>query len=522
MTKLIPPKYAKFCQDSSSASYHWLAELFMILAMGLFYNIYQNPAETEADSDVSADERIRRYRSCAGWALVWGKYTQPTFRTIPAFLLYCEAHFALSRAAQMNCYILSGVLMRLMLKMGLHRDPSKLANITPFEGEMRRRLWNMSLQLETIVSFHMGLPSMIAGIEADVDVPKNYMDEDIDEDTKELPPERPHTDFTPLIYPIHKTRILRVFDQIARQVHALKAPAYADVMKLDALLHQTRKTVPEFMLVRPLDECIGDVPALLIQRFGLAALYNKSRCVLHRRYLAEALPKREHDYSRQQCLDGALNLLEFQHIIWEACAPGNILSANAWFVSSLAVHDYLLAAMVLYLVIQNEHYMNEDGEHSWHGPDGRSPSKEELKHLMRRSYDIWLNVSKNTAELRKTADTIAVMLARVGCPVDGAPATIDHAKYSTGGQSSLESASGSSWAPGSETSPSSGYQFMNQTFDDRTWKWTLYHSIGTDDFCSFARRRSNSLHDRPSSKPGPPLESSVAGTIEWRKRLPIT
>ncbi|KAL6360354.1 hypothetical protein LRP88_06059 [Fusarium phalaenopsidis] len=416
-------EYTKFWQDPNQASLHWIAQLFMMLSLGVFFNNFMNSSEVEGDSPLPPLDRIRHYKACAGWALVWGKYTQPTAATLPAFLLYVESHFLFNRAAQMNCYILSGVCVRLMLKMGLHRDPSKLANITPFEGEMRRRMWNMAIQVELLVSFHMGLPSLLQGIETDTTVPRNLQDDDFDEDTVELPLSRPPTDYTTMTYPIHKTKILRVFGQIARQAHALSPPSYAEVLKLDNLLQETWRNVPSFMMVRPLDECVGDPPMLLIHRFGLAALFNKCRCVLHRRYLAEAIPRREHDYSRRQCLEGAISLLEYQNTIREACKPGHVLSQNGWFVSSLAVHDFLLAAMCLYLVIKNDAYSEFGGEYDWMSQSKTTPTKEELLGMIKRSHLIWSEVAQDVTEVKKTADTLATMLAKLGAPVHG-PASV--------------------------------------------------------------------------------------------------
>ncbi|KAI5461265.1 hypothetical protein BGZ63DRAFT_414072 [Mariannaea sp. PMI_226] len=411
--------YAKFWQNPDDVSWHWIAQLFMMLSLGIFFNHYINPSEVEGDSPVPTQDRVRLYKNCAGWALVRGKYTQPTIETLPAFLLFVESDFIFNRAGQMQCYILSGVCLRLMLKMGLHRDASKLANITTFEGEMRRRMWNMAIQVELLVSFHMGLPSHVQGIETDTAVPRNLQDEDFDKDTVDLPPSRPWTDYTHMTYPIHKTKILRVFGQVARQAHALTPPNYAEVLRIDNLLQEVWKDIPAFMRVRPLEECVGDPPMLLIQRFGLAAIYNKSRCVLHRRYLAEAIPRAEHNYSRKQCLEGAMTLLTYQYIIWEACKPGHALSHNGWFVSSLAVHDYLLAAMVVYLVIKNEHYAETGGELEWMAQTTPTPSKAELTDMIKRSYLIWAEAAATEAEVRKTADTLATMLAKLGCPVDG-------------------------------------------------------------------------------------------------------
>ncbi|KJZ74213.1 hypothetical protein HIM_06444 [Hirsutella minnesotensis 3608] len=434
--------YAGFWQDPSSVSYHWISQLFMVLALGILFNSFSAPHEVEGDSSVPISDRIRQYRSCAGWALIWGKYTQPTIATLPAFLLYVEAHFLFNRAVQMNCYVLSGMCIRLMLKMGLHRDPSKLTGISPFEGEMRRRMWNMAVQIETIVSFHMGLPSILQGVESDTTVPRNLQDEDFDQQSTALPPSRPVTDHTLMTYPIHKTNILRVFAKIARQAHALTPPSYAKVMKLDRLLHETWEELPPFMQARPLEECVGDSPTLIMQRFGLTAIYNKSRCVLHRRYLAERVHNPEHDFSRRQCIRGATILLENQYIIWKACKPGNLLSHNGWFVSSLAIHDYLLAAVIIYLIIQNMEVNSKSGIWDEVAEYGITPTREELISMIKRSHAVWTDAALKMEELRKTADTLATILAKVGSPVDrytgGSEITADPPTAGSGYETSLD------------------------------------------------------------------------------------
>lgn len=389
----------------------------MVLAVGTFYNHFIAPHEVAGDSPEPPHDRIKHYRSCAGWALIWGKYTQPSAATLPAFVLYVEANFLFNRYSQMNCYVLSGVCIRLMLKMGLHRDPSKLANISAFEGEMRRRMWNMAIQIDLLVAFHMGLPSMLQGIETDTMIPRNLTDEDFDEHSENLPPARPDSDHTPLTYPIQKTKIIRVFGQIARQSHALTPPSYSEVLKLDEQLEATWRSVPSFMKPKSLEECVGDSSILLIQRFGLASLYYKCLCVLHRRYLAEAVPKSEHEHSRKQCLRAAVALLNHQYTIWDYGQPGHILSQQRWFITSLSVHDFTLAAMVIYLYLQNEHFSDGNGAPT-------TLSKAELRDMLKRAHMVWSDLAIEHTELSKTAGMLAVMLDKVGSPVVANPAVL--------------------------------------------------------------------------------------------------
>ncbi|EXF77191.1 fungal specific transcription factor domain-containing protein [Colletotrichum fioriniae PJ7] len=446
-------QYARFWTDPSGTDLHWLALLFMVMSLGVFYSTFMAPHELSVDSPQPPMDRFKLFRAAAACCLVWGRYTRPTIATIPPFILYVEAEFIISRAAQMNCYVLSSVCLRLLLKMGLHRDPDRLlaaagTPVSPYEGEMRRRMWNMAVQLDLLVSFHMGLPSMLNGIDADCSLPRNLVDEDFGEDTAVLPPARPATDYTEMTYPINKSAMMLVFGQVARQSHLLSPPPYAEVMRLDDLLNTSWRAVPQFMMVKPLQECVTTPPMQIIQRFGLASLYNKSRCVLHRRFLLDPAPRREHDYSRRQCLEGAVVLLDFQNTIWHACQPGNMLSQNGWFVSSLAVHDFLLAATIIYLAVGHEPFWGVDkttgatSSPGWMAEMNPPPTRAYLLHLLQRSYSVWIAIAGGVPEVKKTAGILETMLNKLGSPPNSPPED---------GGAKVSSASGLRQSDGSET-----------------------------------------------------------------------
>ncbi|KAK9777885.1 hypothetical protein SCAR479_05568 [Seiridium cardinale] len=416
-------EYGKFWEDPSAVSLHWIAILFMVTSLGVFFSTFQAPHELENDSSMAGMDRFRVYRGAAGTALIWGKYSQPNQWTLQAMLLYVEADFLVARQSQMNCYLLSSVLIRLMLKMGLHRDPSKLPNLTPYDGEMRRRLWNLAIQIDLLVAFHLGLPAMIHGIESDTALPMNLIDTDFSQETTELPVARPASDYTSLSYPINKAALCRVFGLVARQAHSLKVPTYAEVMQLDGVLEKTYNDVPIFMKVTSMEKSITDPPMQVIQRYGLASLYQKSRCVLHRKYITDAVPKKEHEYSRKACLTAALELLEYQNTLYEACKPGGMLSPNGWFVSSLAVNDFLLADMVVALVIQSEHYSGIVDGSEWLVQGTPTPTKEELLTSLRRSMFIWQQMAMRIPDCAKASELVGTVTRKIETQMGMTPTT---------------------------------------------------------------------------------------------------
>ena len=102
-------------------------------------------------------QTITAYKKWCTQCLVLSNYTQAGPHTIEAMLVYMESEFASGN--QVSCYLLVAVVLRLALRIGLHRDSTRIAgNISVFRGEMRRRMWHFLYQIDLLASFHIGLP----------------------------------------------------------------------------------------------------------------------------------------------------------------------------------------------------------------------------------------------------------------------------------------------------------------------------------------------------------------------------
>ncbi|KAK5172267.1 uncharacterized protein LTR77_003905 [Saxophila tyrrhenica] len=76
-----------------------------------------------------------------------------------------------------------GTLQRTAMYMGLHRDPTRLPKTTPFQAEMKRRLWNTILELSLRSSFMSGGPPSISLDDFDTAAPANFDDEQLNQDS---------------------------------------------------------------------------------------------------------------------------------------------------------------------------------------------------------------------------------------------------------------------------------------------------------------------------------------------------
>ncbi|CRG83923.1 putative transcriptional regulatory protein C139,03 [Talaromyces islandicus] len=323
--------YRKFWDDPRGSPISFLALIYSIMCLGTFAALGAD--EENANAGSTPTGMIQVYRGFCAQCLGLSNYARhPGPYTLETFLLYIECEFLLSKGDQMNCYLIVGVAVRLALRIGLHRDSDMVeGNIIPYQAEMRRRVWHLLVQMDLLVSFHNGLPSMVQAVKSDTRVPLNLHDQDFDECSTELPPSRPETEITVMSYPLAKGRLAHVFGKIVEQANLLTLPDYAEVTALDGELQQAFSAIPPFLRVVPMDLCITDSAELIIRRLSLAVLFQKSRCILHRKYLMKEKENAEFSYSKEVAIDASRELLRMQSEVHEAAQPGGMLCKDSLY-----------------------------------------------------------------------------------------------------------------------------------------------------------------------------------------------
>ncbi|KAL4963755.1 Zn(II)2Cys6 transcription factor [Aspergillus stella-maris] len=114
-------------------------------------------------------------------------------------------------------WALTAAIHRLAQGMGLHRDGTRLGSLTPFEIEMRRRLWWSVYLLEVQASEFQAIGINIREDSYDTEPPSNINDNDFSPDTENLPEAGPgYTDIT--------FCLVRIEMNVHRQRSSLNAP----------------------------------------------------------------------------------------------------------------------------------------------------------------------------------------------------------------------------------------------------------------------------------------------------------
>ncbi|KAI0451811.1 hypothetical protein F5B21DRAFT_485668 [Xylaria acuta] len=339
-------EYEDFWKSPSTASPLWASLLFSILSVIVSMRQIMNHTP---DSSIPPIHILQqRTVQC----LVLGKYATANAYALETFLLHLLSCLLSNDKHPTNIWFEMGTVIRLAFRMGYHRDPSNLVGISPFNGEMRRRVWLNVVQVEALMSYEMGFPSMIPSEFCDTDVPRNLENSDLHIDMATLPPTRPLSVQTAVRYSIAKHVVMSVFKKIVAHTQSLAVPAHERYERTTALHNEMSESyngLPESLRRRDINRSFLDPSGLIVERCTIEILYLKGLIVLHRRYISYERQSLEPDPSRRACIEAALDLLYRQADLHQACEPGGRLHEDRWMFLSLPAHDFLLAAMVVCL-----------------------------------------------------------------------------------------------------------------------------------------------------------------------------
>ena len=395
-------EYQAFWADPLSASFLWISMLFSILWTS-------SHLEALESGDFSSKNA---YLIRAAQALVTGGYQKARPYSLDATLHYALCiYYQSPDDASKDGWMAMGLATRLAIKMGYHRDPSHLANITPFEGEMRRRCFFLLETFEVLLSIRHGLPAIIQEDECDTEPPRNLLDEDFDEDCKMLPPSRPSTTPTPMLYFCYKSRFVKAHKRAIRHALTVKNPSYEETMKLDAELQANDADTPPSLRLTSLDELLLDDPYQILKRMHIKFQYLQSLCVLHRKYISHDRTNPAFAHSRTTCIDAALQLLKHQADFHFASQSGGRFYKNRAMDFTLTRHDFLLAAMIICLDMYEAHNRSLLSN----SKDLEAQAKK--YDAIRLSNDIWRSRRHVSRDVQRASSVLAIMLSRVPRPI---------------------------------------------------------------------------------------------------------
>jgi hypothetical protein len=408
----------QFWKDPDASPIIWIGLLYAIMCLGINLQLLsEDKPEDSLTEQALRDphQAIKMYCEKVVQCLVLGNYTEPTAYTVETLLLYSFIEYFQNSEAQAGQWIAMGITVRAAMRLGYHRDPRHYSTITAYQGEMQRRKWAVVAHLDLSTSCIVGLPRMIKEGMYDTELPRNLQDEDFDEQTAILPPPRPEAEITHISYLIAKYRIKRIFGMIMDQAHSTLPFSYGEVMKLDGLLYAAYNRVPENLRIQSLEELKFGDPDMRIRRFTIDLAFQKSRCVLHRKFLVP--PKGANAssfiYSTNSCVNASMQILLSQALMWSETRPGKSLHKLSWKTSSLMTQDFLLASMLVCLYLN--HNMNDSERFKAISQKEISSkwSRDDMIQALEGSFQIWDKAKCWSKDAIKAANALKAMLIKI-------------------------------------------------------------------------------------------------------------
>ncbi|KAF3070700.1 hypothetical protein GL218_00031 [Daldinia childiae] len=407
----------QFWEDPSAASIMWIGLLFAIMCFSSM--LLQRYGDHDPGTLLPNAENtliIRSYREKVIQCLTLGKYTRGGENVLQTLILYVGIEHFLQEDSDFGTHLLLSMIISIAMRMGYHRDPKNFPVISPFDGEMRRRTWAALYQANLIFATQMGLPSILRDNQIDTEEPHNLADSDFDEGTTELPPSRPETELTPVLYVITRSRISRLWEKVRDLATDTRPHKYEETLAMDQGLRTDQLRIPPPLRMQPIHLSITDPPHLIMQRIWLDICFLRLKIVLHKKYFMVPIQNERYSYSRKVCLKAAMEVLEYQHIVYELIKPGSLLYETRWKLSSVMNNEFLLATSIVCA------YVKQIADTPKSAVEGINA--EEVNKLLVISAGCWKRYSVISRNARRAVKAINIVLEISGTPT-ASPASVE-------------------------------------------------------------------------------------------------
>ncbi|CEJ91939.1 hypothetical protein VHEMI07621 [[Torrubiella] hemipterigena] len=341
------------------------------------------------------------FRERAVQCLMLARYTNGGPYILETLITILTGESVLLKGSATDGWLSISTILHLAVRMGYHRDPDHFLDISPFEAEMRRRIWTTILVMDLTLSLDIGLPRNAIDSQYDTKLPQNLHDSDFDEDTLEIPPPRPETEYTPILPLIAKGRLIAVLGLICNANTTIKPLSYDETVKVDKSLQDIHShAIPPMLRWDSAAHPITDRASLIVQRISLETSFHKSRILLYRRILSRSPV---HQFLER----------ERDSMLHEESLPLGRLSQLRWKVAHIFNQDILLATSVFCLYLQDVEVFE-----SPQTGNQQSSRVEEIRRQLTISHKIWHQMSTTSAAATKVAQALGIVLGDTEVPDD--------------------------------------------------------------------------------------------------------
>lgn len=323
--------------DMISAAF--VAQLLLILAASVGFMEAERLSQMSQSTVVPHSRVIDWIRYPDKW-LENAKIKRPdlTVLQLHCLLVIAKNNQGLNRS---RAWLATGTIVKLAMLAGYHRDPDRMTKISPFNKEMRRRIWATIVELDVQVALDRGMPPTLRPSDFDTLPPLNINDDTISEGIVELPRSQPLHELTDTTYQYVLAQSLPLRLKICALMNSpIISCSYVDIQRLDWELRRFQSSLPSWPT--PPDNTAANAKSLFC-RAVLETKLDQALLALHTPFAVEANDDPLFEPSSRARLDVAILLVSRQlnfHEMSPRLCMGNFSDSTMQACLSILQHIY--------------------------------------------------------------------------------------------------------------------------------------------------------------------------------------
>lgn len=404
-------QYIEHWNNQTKTKNIWLGLLFAILHAAEVS--YEEAGQVSFWDQHDLLRPFADFKSLTVQCLIASDYTNPVAYTVETLMLYIQFDGITTPDRSIETPLMLGIATRLAMRMGIHRNSKAHPGLTPFQDEMRRRLWGTILISDTLHSFQLSLPATISQIDCNCAMPRNIHNDEFGPDSTKLPPPRPLSEYTEVTYTILKTRLILVLREIMNLINYNDNPSAGDISRCELSLSEAQATIPPFLQVSRVEESASVSPIIQSQRISFDRVYQLGRCMLYRKFLRRARTDPSVLQYRLSCVDAALKVLQHQETLFVHFKPMFSPSVRRRHKFTHPTLDFFTAGMILALDL----YYGIEAKSRAPIKDSEAsrdfPNRMEMIAALQSSNQIWALSKDDSVEAAKAYGIFSFILQKV-------------------------------------------------------------------------------------------------------------
>jgi hypothetical protein len=251
-----------------------------------------------------------------------------------------------------------GTLVKQAMMAGYHRDPSRYTRISIFNKEMRRRIWTTIVELDLQIALDRGMPPSVQSFDYDASPALNIHDDELHENTTEVPQSRPLGEPTDMSFQAILSRSLSLRLQACSLMHSPRISCrYEDIQRLDWELNRHLSRIPAWVTTEPND--LVTQHKVTLWKSLIETKLAQTLLSVHTPFAIEARREALFAPSARSRMDAATRILSTQRRLHETSRPLSLCMFGEW-----TLHAYISVCQLLHSTESD----NSKFLHSIYGP----------------------------------------------------------------------------------------------------------------------------------------------------------